>query len=101
MRGTSVPRRIDPTQPQRVQDMQHDTFKAGDVAAFARGGNSVEVEFTSASSKAVAHGLGRNIRGWFVTRQRNGAGVIYEASSDDNTISFTSSGAGRFDVWVY
>lgn len=51
---------------------------------------------------AVSHNLGRAVRGWIVTRIQAGVPQLGEASSDDNTLTITNSGATcTLDLWVF
>lgn len=84
------------TQLEKVKRGVDDTRKCELIA-----GTRVDAVVISAGTTVdVYHGLARQIRGWFVCRNR-AAGWPYETDSTDTLLSLTSVYDANCDLWVY
>ena len=84
-----------------AQDLAKRATMAINNTPFVSFGNVVEYTFTGAGALTLPHKLDRNIQGWIVIRSRDAAPTVYESASDENTLTLTSSGAGRVSTWVW
>lgn len=84
-----------------AQELSRKTAAVINGAPFVGFGNIVEYTFAGAGASKLAHKLDRSVQGWIVTRVRGAAVSVYESASDENTLTLTSSGAGRVSVWVW
>lgn len=84
-----------------AQDLGKRAAATINAAPFVGFGNVVEYTFTVVGALTIPHKLDRKPQGWMVVRLRDAAPTVYESASDENTLTLTSSGAGRVSVWVY
>jgi hypothetical protein len=65
-------------------------------------GKQITTQVSGAGTVKLTHGLGRNIRGWWVTRVQSGVPrTVTELDSDTTSISLAVSGSCTLGVWVY
>lgn len=81
-------------------DAQRSAFNRVPVNA-ADGSLVTAVKMVSGTNPAISHKLGRKPTGWLVLRSTGAAAALYEVSSDDKTIIFSSTGTPTVWLWFF
>lgn len=83
----------------RVQEAARDSLQRV-VDAGPLKGRQIDNVAVSTSPTAIAHGLGRQPRGWWIV-DASAAADLHRAAWDERTITLISSASATVSVWVY
>ena len=89
---------------EQIQNNLENSFRAVEGCDLVDGHLLAEVELASGDNE-IDHKLGREIKGWIITRYREATANVYEKISDNadtgSLLKLNSSAATTVDIWVF